>query len=105
MGRGAKAYALRTSGLVLTTAVFLGLVLYYQQRLLKADTRMKRRQGLGQFVNFMLGSPGLLPRLALPWLGYLRPGFHPWDHDNRHLLKEMDALVEELEYEQRPQFA
>ena len=105
MGRGAKAYALRTSGLVLTTAVFLGLVLYYQQRLLKADTRMKRRQGLGQFVNFMLGSPGLLPRLALPWLSYLRPGFHPWDHDNRYLLREMDALVEELEYEQRPQFA
>ncbi len=94
----AVAYALRTGGLVLTTAVFLGLVLYYQQRLLKADTRMTRRQGLGQFVNFLFASPALFPRLALPWLAYLRPGFHPWDHDNRHLLKEMDELVAELQY-------
>lgn len=98
MGRGPKAYALRAGGLVLTTAVFLGLVLYYQQRLLKADTRMKRRQGLGQFVNFLFASPALFPRLALPWLAYLRPGFHPWNHDNRYLLKEMDELVAELQY-------
>ena len=25
--------------------------------------------------------------LLLPgWLDYLRPGFHPWDRDDRHLL-------------------
>ncbi len=104
VGRGPKAYALRTTGLVLTTAVFLGLVLYYQQRILKADTRMTRGQGRGQFVNFLFASPALFPRLVLPWLSYLRPGFHPWDHDNRYLLKEMDTLVEELQYS-RPQAA
>lgn len=97
MGRGLKAYALRTSSMVLTTAGFLGLVLFYQQRLLKADTQARRWQGLGNFVNFMFRSPGLLPRLALPWLAYFRPGFHPWDHDNRHVLRQMDALVTETQ--------
>ena len=97
MGRGLKAYALRTGGMVLTTAGFMALVLYYQQRLLKAGAQTRRWQGLGEFANFMFRTPGLLPRLALPWLAYFRPGFHPWDHDNRHLLGQMDALVAETQ--------
>lgn len=97
MGRGLKAYALRTGSMVLTTAGFLGLVLYYQQQLLKADTRTRRWRGLGDFANFMFRSPALLPRLVSPWLTYFRPGFHPWDQDNRHLLKQMDALVAETQ--------
>jgi uncharacterized protein len=103
VGRDAKAYALRVSGLVLTTAVFLGLVLYYQQRLLKADKRVKRWQGLDSFLTFLLVSPGFVPRLARPWLSYFRRDFHPWDHDNRHLLKEMQLLVDEVEYAARPE--
>jgi uncharacterized protein len=79
--------------MLLTTAGFLGLVLYYQQRLLKADPLVLRGQGFGKFLDFMFGSPGLLPRLALPWFAYFRPAFHPWDHDNRHLLTQMKALV------------
>jgi uncharacterized protein len=93
MGRGAKAYALRSGSMLLTTAGFLGLVLYYQQQLLKADPLVRRGLGFGKFLDFMFGSQGLLPRLALPWLAYFRPGFHPWDHDNRHLLTQMNALV------------
>jgi len=99
VGRGFKAYALRTGSMVLTTAGFLGLVLFYQQRLLNAE-RMRRdgqAKGLGRFVNFMFRSPALLPRLAGPWLSYFRPGFHPWDHDNRHLLEQMPGLVAETE--------
>ncbi len=127
VGRGLKAYALRTSSMVLTTAGFLGLVLYYQQRLLNAGDRtlagqgpgevqgsaqvrtrgqnqghtrghtQGQTQGLGRFINFMFRSPALLPRLAGPWLSYFRPGFHPWDHDNRHLLEQLPGLVAETE--------
>ena len=99
MGGGLKAYALRSGSMLLTTAGFLGLVLYYQQQLLKADPMVRRGQGLGRFVDFLFKSPGLLPRLALPWLAYFRPGFHPWDHDNRHLLTQMNAVVAQA---QRP---
>ena len=97
MGRGVKAYALRTSSMLLTTFGFLGLVLFYQQKLLKADALAGKWQGLGSFANFMFRAPALLPRLAQPWLSYFRPGFHPWNHDNRHLLQKMEALVRENE--------
>ena len=93
VGRGVKAYALRSTSLILTTLGFLGLVLYYQRHLLKADSHPRSWKDLSAFAKFMFISPALMPRLALPWLSYLRPGFHPWDHDNRHLLREMNALV------------
>jgi uncharacterized protein len=34
---------------------------------------------------YLLGSPGVLRVVALAWLAYFRPGFHPWDHDDRAL--------------------
>lgn len=97
MGRGPGSYALRSASMVLTTAAFLSLVLVFQQRLLSADATKRRSEGLGAFLGFMLIAPGLLPRMAPQWLAYFRPGFHPWDHDNRHLLKQLDELVAETE--------
>lgn len=35
---------------------------------------------------YLLGTPGVLRQVALPWASYLRPGFHPWDHDDRALI-------------------
>ncbi|WP_281784597.1 metal-dependent hydrolase [Sinimarinibacterium flocculans] len=99
MGRGAAAYVLRSGSMLLTTVGFLGLVLFYQQQLLKADPQVRGAQGFGRFLDFLFRTPGLLPRLALPWLAYFRPGFHPWDHDNRHLLTQMSAVVTQA---QRP---
>ncbi|GAC1629157.1 MAG: metal-dependent hydrolase [Nevskia sp.] len=95
MGSGAKAYALRASGLLLTTVGFFALLLYYQRRLMQGDPVPSRWRERAAFVDFLFRSPALLPRLALPWLRYLRPGFHPWEQDNRHLLDEMAALVAE----------
>ena len=96
LGRGPGAYALRSAGLVATTVGFLAMVLWCQRRLLAADTRHGGRREFGRFARFMLASPGLLPRLAAPWLRWFRPGFHPWQHDNRHLLDEVPALVAAL---------
>ena len=93
VGKGLGAYALRTGSMTLTTIGFLGITLYFQWRLLQADGCTSRWKGFGEFARFMLGSPGLLRKLGRPWLDYFRPGFHPWDHDNRHLLAELDALV------------
>ena len=95
MGRGPKAYGLRAGSMVLTTLGFLSLVLYYQRRLLRADKSLSRGEGLARFARFMFRTPALIPRLALPWLSYFRPGFHPWDHDNKALLKDLDTLVED----------
>ncbi len=35
---------------------------------------------------YLLGTPGVLRRIFPLWLAYFRPGFHPWDHDDRALI-------------------
>jgi predicted metal-dependent hydrolase len=40
---------------------------------------------------YLVGNPGPLRRLALPWLAYFMPGFHPWNHDDRALIGKYDS--------------
>ena len=37
--------------------------------------------------------------MARPWFDYFRPGFHPWDHDNRHFLHGIEDWVQRYERE------
>jgi predicted metal-dependent hydrolase len=40
---------------------------------------------------YLLGNPGLLRRIFLPWAAYFLPGFHPWNHDDRHLIGKAES--------------
>jgi predicted metal-dependent hydrolase len=40
---------------------------------------------------YLLGKPGILRRSFLPWLAYFMPGFHPWNHDDRALIKKYES--------------
>ena len=40
---------------------------------------------------YLLGPHGLVTSLAPAFLDYLRPGFHPWQHDNSADLREWEA--------------
>lgn len=42
-------------------------------------------------LNYLLGKPGALRRVFPMWLSYFKPGFHPWDHDDRHLIAKAEA--------------
>jgi predicted metal-dependent hydrolase len=46
------------------------------------DTPANRRR----LDRFLWLSPGLYRQIALGWLGYFVPGFHPWRRDDRKLL-------------------
>jgi hypothetical protein len=35
---------------------------------------------------YLLVKPGFLRRIAGQWLAFFLPGFHPWNHDDRHLI-------------------
>jgi hypothetical protein len=37
--------------------------------------------------------PGMFRKIAGAWLRYFLPGFHPWDEDDRHLLRAYEASV------------
>jgi predicted metal-dependent hydrolase len=40
---------------------------------------------------YLIGNPGLLRKIFLPWLAYFLPGFHPWNHDDRALIGKAES--------------
>lgn len=54
-------------------------------------TGWKAHRGL---VWFLLGTPGTVRKLFLPWATYFLPGFHPWNEDDRHLIGKFDSAYE-----------
>jgi predicted metal-dependent hydrolase len=36
--------------------------------------------------HYLFIKPGVLRRIFIPWLRFLRKDFHPWQHDNRYLI-------------------
>ncbi len=40
---------------------------------------------------YLLGKPGVLRKLIPAWLSYFKPGFHPWEHDDRALIGSYDS--------------
>jgi uncharacterized protein len=40
---------------------------------------------------YLVGTPGILRRLFLPWAAFFLPGFHPWNHDDRALIGKYDS--------------
>ncbi len=40
---------------------------------------------------YLLGKPGVLRKLIPAWLAYFKPGFHPWEHDDRALIGSYDS--------------
>ena len=57
-------------------------------------TGWKARWGLFRYLAF---TPGVVRRIFPAWLAYFKPGFHPWDHDDRALIGlyegEFDAAL------------
>lgn len=46
---------------------------------------------------FGLVRPGMMRQILRSWAQFFRPGFHPWHHDDRHLIADMPALKAMLE--------
>ena len=40
---------------------------------------------------YLLAKPGFLRRIAGQWLAFFLPGFHPWNHDDRHLIAKYEG--------------
>lgn len=91
------AYLLRSSGLLFATLIFTSMFMLYQLQLSRADAVSGGIKGWLRYVDYLFGQPGLLRRYTRPWLHWFRPGFHPWDHDNRRLLAGIDDLVQAVD--------
>jgi uncharacterized protein len=93
-GAGLLAYMRRCSALVHTTVMFALLATPTFLRAVAKEGALFHWTGWRLFASHMLGRVGFLRKLVLPWLSYFRPGFHPWDHDNRARLTLVDVLAQ-----------
>ena len=60
--------------------------------MVKKSGHLSDLKGWSRCLNNLWGKPGALRKISIEMLDYFRPGFHPWQNDNRHLLKDIDAL-------------
>lgn len=79
-------YWLRVRGMAQATFFFMLITLRMQYSLLKHDGKLTDWRGALGFAKFMLFKPGMLTRIIPEYLDFYRPSFHPWQHDNRHLI-------------------
>jgi len=87
-------YGLRVSVFLRATlalGVFMGLHTY---KLLEKDGLHRSPKVLARGLWKMWGYKGMFTRVIPAYLDYLRPGFHPWDHDNSELIARWKAQVE-----------
>ncbi len=95
--RNPLRYIERTFGLVIATVILWPIVAVTYIRILRSQGLLTDRKGWGQFFRYTFGEIGFFRKLTFPWLDYFKPGFHPWDHDNRHYLDQIDDLVKEVD--------
>jgi predicted metal-dependent hydrolase len=98
MKPGPYRYLLRTFTMLTTTVTFWAMVIVFHLALVMGDRDCRNKlTGFGSVLRFLWASPGVLTKMIPEWLGYFRPGFHPWDDDNRAELARIAPLVEEIE--------
>ncbi len=86
----AKRYKLRTIMMLLVTFHFFRNRWTDSLELLAQDgiTGWKAKWGMFKYLAI---SPGVVRRIVPAWLAYFKPGFHPWDHDDRALIGKYEG--------------
>lgn len=91
-GRGLVAYGERSLGLVIATVLFWGLVIPTFLIMLKDERKLTDLKGWRKFYWYTFGDIGALRIQLINYIDYFRPNFHPWDHDNRRCLEQINNL-------------
>jgi predicted metal-dependent hydrolase len=92
-GSGLRAYLIRILFLLSATLIFWTQVIAFHIRLVAADGGLFDLRGWWRLFKFQWISPGVMRRVIPEWLAYFRPGFHPWQQDNRSYLSELDRYA------------
>lgn len=92
MGSHPREYAVRSTGMVISTAVFWALTIPVFLEVLREQGKLTDVKGWRKFFRYTMGDIGMLRRQFLPYLDYFKRDFHPWQHDNRQFLGEIPEL-------------
>lgn len=86
VGTDQRAYLMRVIGLLATFGFGFPAVLGGQFYLLWHDRELGNWKSAKHYIKTTLVSPALLLKIVASGLPYLRRDFHPWQHDNRHII-------------------
>lgn len=85
-----QRYMRRTIAMALITYFFTRSIIHYAARLLMADG-YSYKDAQKAVRKYVWRSPGLFSRNLKTYFAWYRPGFHPWDQDDRALVAEWKA--------------
>ncbi len=88
-----RRYKVRSLMMLIVTARFFKHRWEDTLELLAQDgiTGWKAKWGLFKYLTV---KPGVVRRIFPAWLAYFKPGFHPWDHDDRALIGKYEGEFE-----------
>ncbi|MGE0045667.1 MAG: metal-dependent hydrolase [Hyphomonadaceae bacterium] len=89
-----RRYLRRCLAMAVISALFTRNIITYAAMLLEADG-YSRKDALKAVRRFVWKEPGIFSRGWRTYFAWYRPGFHPWDHDNRALVARWKAEFDE----------
>ena len=94
LGESRINHLVRGTIMAMTSLIFLGLVATFSACMIETDTLTRRQpRGYRALGDFLLGADGMFRNSLPAWRDYFRRSFHPWQHDNRHLLAQVDSVI------------
>lgn len=85
---------IKTIGLFLVGVTYNLRILKAMVTLLSHDKQLWKWQTLKDGASFFFGRRGVWTNTFLPWIAFMKPGFHPWDHDTRPLLAQFTKTLD-----------
>jgi len=86
-GGGFRSYRLRTSGMLLAIALGFPIMIGNQTYLLYKDRQVLNLRSAMHMLKVLFWRPGVLAKVLAGVVPYFSPTFHPWDDDNRDVIR------------------
>ncbi len=87
MEGGFWGYLVRCWFMLSISINFLFRSFMFHRQMVRAAGVQHDKQARRNYFAFLLTQPGILRRVFPAWLSYFKPGFHPWQHDNRQFVE------------------
>lgn len=85
-------WAMRCSTMVVSTVLFFVEIFYGVREHFRQDGINSFGTWL-RFFHFLLVKPGVVRQMTWDYLAFYRPGFHPWQRDDRALIADFEATL------------
>jgi predicted metal-dependent hydrolase len=89
---GVVRYLLRTTTMAVATVLFFWAVIMNLRDLFREDG-VNTGKTWRQTFRFLFVEPGLMRAVLKSYFRYYKPGFHPWEEDDRAILAQAQATM------------